>query len=59
MKKIAIITVIILYLFIGIGLLAAKQIDMNIIIFVAIKICGVAFIGIAFYVMYTFEELVE
>lgn len=59
MKKIIVIFIIILYLSLGVGLLITKQNNTDIIIFVAMKICGVAFIAISFYVMYTFKKLVE
>lgn len=59
MKKIVIIFVIVLYLFLGVGLLIAKQDNKDIITFVAIKVCGAAFTIISFYIMYTFKELVK
>ena len=57
--KIIVIAMIVIYLTVGVGLLIVKQNDTNIIIFVAMKGCGVAFTAISIYVMYTFRTLVE
>lgn len=57
--KIIVIVMFVVYLFIGVGLLIVKQNGTDTIVFVAIKICGIAFIAISLYVMYTFKELVE
>ena len=59
MKKILIITLTILFLSIGVLMLISSRNELDILIFIALKICGMFFIGLSFYIMYEFKNLLQ
>lgn len=59
MKKAFIIAMIILYLSLGSLMLYYTSNSLDIFVKSAVKICGIFFIGLSFYMMYKYRKLVQ